>query len=255
MTEPDPARVAWDDYLGAITPPPGAATRVRARVDRAIELRSATDVVEPHARARVPRAAAILVFAKSAALSLTIAAGGLATLHLGARAVAEPPARTSTPVQATTTETGSPSPRVAEPAVAPALVPGSAPVITPVIDQPPLRPSVTARAKPPDPAPPSTPDDTLKAETALVRAAATRLARGDARGALAILDEHARRFPSGMLAEERDRDAAIARCRIAPDAREQTLAGFDRSHPRSSYRDRVHEACDGSAMDRPSASQ
>jgi hypothetical protein len=61
-------------------------------------------------------------------------------------------------------------------------------------------------AKGPDARPTAvaSPDAQLREERALLEVARTALARRDAAGALAQLEAHARRFPSGRLAEERD---------------------------------------------------
>lgn len=71
------------------------------------------------------------------------------------------------------------------------------------------RPAVAIQASPEAHAP--TPSaarrsdvDTLGAERALIESGRARLARGDATGALAMLDEHARRFPNARLSEERE---------------------------------------------------
>jgi hypothetical protein len=62
-------------------------------------------------------------------------------------------------------------------------------------------PSPTAE---PHAAPSSIVTDGLTAERDLIEAARTRLTNGDAPGALAQLQDHARRYPHGQLAEERE---------------------------------------------------
>jgi hypothetical protein len=51
---------------------------------------------------------------------------------------------------------------------------------------------------------PARPANVLGAEQALLDPARAALARGDGKGALALLDQHARRFPDGALAQERE---------------------------------------------------
>jgi hypothetical protein len=62
----------------------------------------------------------------------------------------------------------------------------------------------------------------------------------DPERALSLADEHARRFPSGMLIEEREANAidALSRLGRAELARERAAA-FDRRFARSSYRARI----------------
>lgn len=55
-------------------------------------------------------------------------------------------------------------------------------------------------------------EDPLATENALLARAQQAIASGNAGQALAVLDEHARRFPRGMLAPEREAARAIALC-------------------------------------------
>lgn len=97
--------------------------------------------------------------------------------------------------------------------VAPApreIVPASAPALASI--PPPPRtsssPDPQRAAKRPQPSRPAAApddDDALAREAALLRAAAGRLDAGDRSGARDLLDEHARRFPSGSLGDERER--------------------------------------------------
>jgi hypothetical protein len=86
----------------------------------------------------------------------------------------------------------------------------------------------------------------LQEETRLVRDAHAALARGDAGRALALLDEHARRFPSGMLAEERAAERVFALCRLGrkADAGAEARA-FARNFAGSPLARRVESACEG----------
>src|SRR5688500_15389498 len=54
--------------------------------------------------------------------------------------------------------------------------------------------------------------DTIAEEAALLRGAHTSLASGDGTSAMRALDEHARRFPRGALAEEREAARVMALC-------------------------------------------
>jgi hypothetical protein len=72
---------------------------------------------------------------------------------------------------------------------------------------------------------------------------------GDPNAALALLDEHARRYPSGALAEERQAALVAVLCALGRTAeagavRAQILA----SVPASPYADTVRVACAGNAL-------
>jgi hypothetical protein len=85
---------------------------------------------------------------------------------------------------------------------------------------------------------------TLDAEVSLLRDARDALRDRRPRQALEILDEHARRFPSGVLAEERRAVHAIARCTAMPGADSRAEAeSFLRSAPDSPLIDRVRSTC------------
>jgi len=70
------------------------------------------------------------------------------------------------------------------------------------------------------------------------------LRSGDAGRALTLASEHARRFPRGTLAEEREGVRAVAQCQLAaPSARSTLLETFARRYPSSPYAARVKAAC------------
>lgn len=86
--------------------------------------------------------------------------------------------------------------------------------------------------------------DAVEGEARLLRNAEAAIAAGDGVTALALLDTHARRFPDGALAEQRDAERVVAMCTVGrvPAARaaaERYLA----AHPRSSRAERVRRAC------------
>jgi hypothetical protein len=86
----------------------------------------------------------------------------------------------------------------------------------------------------------------LDVELALLRDAHTALRDGDGAGALALLREHARRFPAGALSEERDAARVLALCKVGRVAEARDVASrFLREHPRSPQASRVARACDG----------
>lgn len=84
---------------------------------------------------------------------------------------------------------------------------------------------------------------TLADERALLEKARTALAAGDADGALAAVSRHARLYPSGQLAEERDSLRVRAAASRGDDADVQTLgAEFTRRYPQSLFLPSVREA-------------
>ena len=135
----------------------------------------------------------------------------------------------------------SPSDRAAEPALTHTVAPVAA-RSRPI--PPPVRASTAAALgtlSPPDIAGSSS---ALGDELALVRGARAAMRAGDHPAALALLDQHAARFPAGMLREERDANRAIALCRLerrADAARAAT--DFFARYPYSPYADRVRLQC------------
>jgi hypothetical protein len=82
-----------------------------------------------------------------------------------------------------------------------------------------MRPSraASAAAFPSDDAAAAGPESTLREETVLVERALYALRLGDRDGARRALDEHARRFPDGLLAPERDRALSRVNAPVGPD--------------------------------------
>jgi hypothetical protein len=105
-------------------------------------------------------------------------------------------------------------------------------------------------APPVEPAPPSasaaksaaTPS--IRSELELLRGAQRQLHRGEARAALALLAEHAQRFPTGVLAHERDASRVLALCQAGDfkSARAQAERFLQRS-PQSPFAERVRASC------------
>jgi hypothetical protein len=123
-----------------------------------------------------------------------------------------------------------------------------------VAAQPPHEPERAARAtavhdaskrKTPSPATAGAgPADSLSAESALLARAQRDLASGNPAQALATLDVHARRHPSGALSPERDAARVIALCSAGHKAQARGLAAtFLATHPNSPLSPRVRAAC------------
>jgi hypothetical protein len=84
----------------------------------------------------------------------------------------------------------------------------------------------------------------LESETRLVGAGVAALHAGDAARALTLLDQHAREYPHGILAEECAAERVAALCALgrAAEAR-QAAAAFLRDHVRSPLSPRVRGLC------------
>lgn len=101
---------------------------------------------------------------------------------------------------------------------------------------------VPPAASPASPAVPSS----LGVETALLENARAALGRGDAAGALSLLDEHERDFPRGVLVEERLATRVFALCSLGRTAEAQGVAErLLRHSPSSPLRARVLQSCAG----------
>jgi hypothetical protein len=92
-------------------------------------------------------------------------------------------------------------------------------------------------------APAAEPVDSLTEENKLLAAAHAELSRGNAGAALAILDEHAARFPRGTLAPERRATRAMALCKAGrtEEGRRELVAlyGGDSKSPMAQKIDRA----------------
>lgn len=114
-----------------------------------------------------------------------------------------------------------------------APAPEAAPLAAPVEPNP-LRATAVKSVAPPS----------IQSELALIRSAQKHLHRSEARAALALLAEHARRFPTGVLAQERDASRVSALCQAGDvtGARAQAERFLQRS-PQSPFAERVRMSC------------
>ncbi len=91
----------------------------------------------------------------------------------------------------------------------------------------------------------ATPENhSIQHELKLIRAAQRHLHRNEPRAALARLAEHARRFPSGVLSEEREASRVFALCQLGDvvGARARAKRFVQRS-PNSPFVERVRASC------------
>ncbi|HLK41325.1 MAG TPA: hypothetical protein VKU41_31455 [Polyangiaceae bacterium] len=115
---------------------------------------------------------------------------------------------------------------------------------TTTVDDPFVPPVVGAGGVATSPPPPASAASSIEAETLLVRAGLAALHAGDPAGALVQFDRHAREFPDGLLAPERDAERIFALCdlRRVDEARAAADA-FRIRHPGSPLFARVRTSC------------
>jgi len=157
--------------------------------------------------------------------------------ELAARdAAASSPAIAAAPVAA------SPAPVAASPAIVappPAHAPAPAPMAKP-------RAQGVARTEPPS----------LARDNQLIVDARDRLHDGDAAGALATTDAHAREFPTSPLADARTALRIEALCALGKAAQARGEAQvFARAHPSSLVLARIERSCAFTPVDSPAAGQ
>lgn len=202
-----------------------------------------------------PEPAAWPRVAVSAALALAIAAAVLLLLR-GALSLVGPPARersreqslddvrTSAAVESVAVAPTSPASTVAPPQPetesieAPEQSGGA-----PRSFDPTVRPRVGGPAQPESP-PATSSLGSIAEEAKLLAAAQAALRDADPAGALAVLEEHARRFPQGSMQIERTALRAIASCGVARTADALSRARDVLADARAtSYGTRIRHAC------------
>lgn len=213
-----------------------------------------TQVATPATRAAVGAGSAAPIGVPASKLAAWLAlglVGGLGTtgLALWASGTTKPPAAATAAASRGASEPG----RL--PAMRAIVPPGN----SPQLEVPAETPAAPVEVKPESAAPApvanrpaapaklvaeSAPGTSLGAETSLLESARTALGRGDARGALTLLEAHERAFPSGALVEERLASKVFALCGLGrtADAR-QVASEFLERAPGSPLRARVVESC------------
>lgn len=197
------------------------------------------------------RTTAVLVGGWSSKLAIA-AAGGLAVIAIGGATASAVPSDPHAPVVAAIApiEEPMPPPAVAQPCEVPA--PTNAAIEPPVVAPRPEAPRASkpaAKPKTSAPVPTSAPvaatiADDMKAEAALVTSARAALRDGDAKRALASLEQHRRRFPDGAMAL--DRRALWARATCAAGDAEAARAEAQRllaEHPDDPVAVGVRDVC------------
>jgi len=122
----------------------------------------------------------------------------------------------------------------------PEIEPAPAPVASSAVSVAAVAPPSTVVAPSPPPKP-----DRLAEEVTLLSSAVSDLRAGRVSVALKTLDEHRRRFPSGILTEERCAARAQALCALGRQREAQ--AELDRLAPRSLAAARARQICDATS--------
>ena len=233
------ARALLEAAHGADDPIPGDAARVRSSVLTRI---GSTGLGAAVFSLSLERAKALLGVAtpKVVAIVLLAVGGSAVYQHLQQRR-----AELSFPAHAATVvaPVASPSAQTPEPdPVASAAVPVSS--LPLLVTQPPRRRRLARHvAAPVQPAQLVDPNAGLEAEMRTVRAADAALRSGNVNEAEGLLEQHAREFPSGTLAEERDGLRIVASCQNGDSDSQRAAAQFLERAPRSLIAARVRAAC------------
>lgn len=256
----------------ARTPDEGAAARAWvAMQQRLVDGPPALDIdpTRDAARGRTRRLAVAFAVAAVVLLAVGLAswsAGWLA--GLGSRSDEQAPytsepslplAPASAPVvvhAVAPTPATSPSLALPQPPAVVVDPPGDAVVGEPAAAPPtPLPAGPSRRAEPrrrvePRPAPepaepePATSGTTLEAELRLLGQANAAMRAGRHVDALAVLARHAREFPTGQLAPEREYKRALVLCELDRGQEARAVAqAFARAHPQSPLRAKAEEVC------------
>jgi len=237
VTEPERLSGELDELLQAErdleAPPPDKRARLLARlgplvipgaIGAGVGASAAAGAGSGAESAATGKAAGALGAGLKAKLVVATIAGAVGAIG-GAATHAALTTPEKTPAPAVTT-----SPRVVPPA--PVTIPSAAPpeeVPSAELALPPVPPSALAPSRPS-----GTSAANLRAERLLLERATTALVRRDSASALAALREHARKFPRGELAEEREVLLVRAlRAAGESDAADQRAKDFKRQFPSS----------------------
>lgn len=258
MSRRDLAQRYWDAYEESVEPPAGSAARNLARLRERIAAGEAVEEAQPPGAPRARRAAGLVLLAKPAAISVGIATATLLSIKLavlGWSQLAAPASQAPTierverAMPRGTSEARGPRPEPAGPeAVAGPPPPSSA--SEPSASRAPGSSAVALDPSRAVDSPRPAPADRLRAEVALMERARAALEQADAQALWRLMDQHARRFPSGALREERQAWQAVAACRLGHPRAAVRAREFLAAHPRSPQADKVRRACEPSASHR-----
>ena len=236
------ARDLLDAAADGDDPSAADARRVRSKIATRIGVgAAAAGTATAGTKAAVAGKAAIGLAAKLA-LGLALAGTGVVALVLAERpATVNPAARALAPVIAHASAAPDVVPTdVTTPTTEARVEPAPPPVRRPApVEHRRTAPSSVAPSPPPPPA-----VDAVTEEARLLRDAERALARNDAVTALARVDEHAARFPHGVLAEERQATRVFTLCALGfRDEARAAASSFLAASARSPLAGRVDRTC------------
>ncbi|WAS91423.1 hypothetical protein [Nannocystis punicea] len=174
-----------------------------------------SDLPAPDAAAAASLGKALVVGAIKAVVAAAVVTGAVVAVSRGP--ATEPTSPGEPPRE---------DPPIAAPAEPPAPTPQPASPEGPQQAEPEARPApprTTPRPPRREP-PPASPDADLAAERALIASAQAAHQRKDLSAARAHLDEHARRFPRGLLADERELLRVLTLCDAGETAQAESIA-------------------------------
>jgi hypothetical protein len=250
VTEPEPLPPELGELLRAARPLDAAPAETRERLARRVALSVALPAAVGSGAGAVlhtrqgllsPLAQKLFIGVTGLVLGGGIGAATHAALTAPAPSVVAPPAALAPPASS-----------IVAPVVPVAPAAADIPTVS-VGDLPPAPPPLVAAARAPAAAPasPAAAANGLADERRLLDGARAALSRGEAASAMPPLDEHARRFPHGVLTEEREALAiqALARGGRTREA-EERAARFEKAFPGSFMSPAIKDAL-GAAHDHP----
>lgn len=210
---PDELKALFD-AAGEVAPPPGLEAAVLERIGTtlagaagAAAGAAATGTSATGAAATGVAATGAVVLTKTTlglGAALLLAAGAVGGVAFERTVLSSPPAVEQ---RVASVEAPKAPPVEAAPVEAMAVEPSPAPGVEPE-PSPAVKPPPAVKASPPvrapAPATAATRDTLLSRERSLLEVARTAMARGDVEGTLSAVEAHAKDFPQGRLAEERE---------------------------------------------------
>lgn len=246
MKQLSPQAKSYLDALRSVDAPPADAT---ARVWESVVARAAAGELGPELGPEpVGEGAASTAAAGSSIKSIVIgvvlgagAAIGVTAAIVGSDDV---PALAAAPGLAPLSDLPAPVPPPRAPIVdAPIEIEDDAPAI---IDAPAPAPIARTKTAAPRVVEPKPAEDLVAEEVALLADARTALGAGEAGRAIKLLARHRKRFPNGLLANERDVSWITALCVLGKVDEARTKAqAFLRAHGSSPHAAKVRASCGG----------
>lgn len=255
MNQPDLATAYLDAFRKAQAPSPDAKARNLARLRQ--RLGANADAAEEETVApvepRYSRAASLIFIAKSASVSVLLGVIGLGAVKVAALGAGyNEPSHVAAEATEPDNDPAAPAPKRRSPSPTQAGVPvASAPssvvATTTSAPTPPANPRPNSPAVAPKHPRPSasidTTADALRAEVELMRRGSAALEAKQWRKVLALTQEHANRFPKGVMLEERRAWFALASCALDPRSGQSAARVFAEQHPRSALLAKVRTSC------------